>query len=51
MIKQLSKEIMKRSKLPNNFLKNKKKIKLFITGKGIPVYFFRENLTEDTIKT
>ena len=52
MTKQLSKEIMKRSRLPNNFLRNKtEERKFFIIDKGITVYLFCENLRENTMKT
>ena len=47
--KQLSKEIMKRSRLRNKT--EQKKMKFFIIGKEFTVCLFCENLREDTLKT
>ena len=52
MTQQLSQEIMKRSRLCNNFLRNRtEEKKFFITGKGITLHLFCEALRQDTIKT
>ena len=52
MTQELSQEIMKRSRLCNNFLRNRtEEKKFFITGKGITLHFFCEDLKQDTIKT
>ena len=52
MTKELSKEIMKRSRLCNNFLRNRtKEIKVLYNRQRIIVYLFCKNVREDTMKT
>ena len=55
MPKQLSKEIMRTSRLRNDFLRNRTEGNKILYNKqgnkGITVYFFCENLKEDTMIT
>ena len=51
MAKQLSKEIMKKSRFKIKENKRQKKIKFFIIGKESTMCIFCENLREDNIKT
>ena len=51
MTKQLSKEIMKRSRLRNNFLRNRTEINKILYNKQITVCLFSKNLKKDTMKT
>ena len=51
MTKQLSKEIMKRSRLRNNFLRNRTERNKILYNKQITVCLFSKNLKKDTMKT